>query len=104
MPKLAIDNVALGSAIERQDSRMTLQGDQYRTSSELRLQREVDRKVEIQATLIGDETQLADLRSQRARLDALIEKGEANVKDARIELKSILASIHDLEDQGISLK
>ena len=38
------------------------------------------------------------------RLDALISKGEANVKDARIELKAVLESVHRMEMEGLSLK
>lgn len=101
--KLAIDNVALDGAIDRKEDGMTKQGDQILTRANQRLDSEVTRKKELQAQLQVDEAQLTQLRDQRTRLDALISKGEANVKDARIELKAVLESVHRMEMEGLSL-
>lgn len=101
--KLAIDNEKLGAAIDRKEDGMTRHGDQIITRANQRLHHEVDRKVELQASLAEDEAQLVQLRDQRSRLDALIAKGEANTKDARIELKAVLASINLMEMEGLSL-
>lgn len=103
MPKLAIDNDRLASAIERQRDKMVSHGDQILTRSEQRLQAEVDRKVELQGQIKEDEAQNADLIIQISRLQALLAKGEDNVQDARIELRGVLALINSMEVDGISL-
>jgi chromosome segregation ATPase len=101
--KLAIDSIRLASAIDRQDDKMTLHSDQIQTRAQQRLQAEVDRKNELQVQIAEDDSQLVDLRDQRARLDALITKGEANLRDAKTELKAVLNSIHALESEGIRI-
>lgn len=101
--KLAINNEALAGAINRQDEKMVLRGDQFRTGAQQRLERDVTRKTELQSQIAEDEAQLVDLRSQLARLESLIVKGESNVKDAKSELRGVLSSIHDLERDGITI-
>lgn len=103
MPRLAISPERLGAAIGRQDERMVIHGDQIQTRAQQRLQREVDRKRELQAQITEDDAQLIGLREQRVKLDELIGKGEANLRDAKVELKAVLSSIHDLEEGGISI-
>lgn len=101
--RLAIDADRLAGAINRQDDRMTVHSDQIQTRAQQRLQTEVDRKNELQIQISDDDSQLVELRDQRSRLDALITKGEANLRDARIELKSVVDSIRMLESEGISI-
>lgn len=101
--RLAIDNKRLDAAIERTDAQMDVKRGQILTASQMRLEYDFSRKTELQAIVADQSSQNASLRKQIESLKALLEKGEAAVKDAQIELKGVLVSINAMELEGITL-
>lgn len=101
--RLAIDNKRLDAAIERTDAQMDVKRGQILTASQMRLEYDFARKTELQAIVADQSSQNASLRKQIESLKALLEKGEAAVKDAQIELKGVLVSINAMELEGITL-
>lgn len=104
MPKLvAIDTSKLASAIGRADDKATIRHGVVMTEAQQRLSYEYGRKGSLQAGLAEIDAQNTDLERQIGQLQALLEKGRANSRDARIELKGVLQSINVMEMEGLVL-
>lgn len=103
MPRLAIDNNRLDDAIDRSHEKAVLHGDAIHTSAQQRLMAEFDRKIELQREIAEVEAQNRKLADQITQLQSLLAKGEANSRDANIELKGVLHSIHAMESEGLSI-